>query len=59
MVQQKKELSLAEVGRTSGPLAWSRACAHIGWNTGLRPLTATVSGCVLRSVAKEEGHASG
>lgn len=29
MVQQKKELSLAEVGRTSNPLPWSRAlCSH-------------------------------
>lgn len=32
---------------------------HIGWNTEFCTLTATVCGCVLRSVARKEDHASG
>lgn len=52
MVQQKKELSLGRVSKDIQPLSLSpRYYGHIGQNTELCPLTATVSGFVWRSVA--------
>ncbi|EAW70676.1 hCG2012845 [Homo sapiens] len=58
MVQQKGELSRGG-GKHIQPTSPSpRHYGHIGQNTELCPQTATVSGCVLRSVAGEECHTS-
>lgn len=51
--------SLGRGGKDIQPLTQSWHYDHIGRNTELCTLIATVSGCVPRSVAREEGHASG
>lgn len=59
MVQQKGSVAWAGMGRTPGPRPSSRALGSHWLEMELCPLTATVSGSVSRSVAKEEGPASG
>lgn len=59
MVQQKRERSLGGRRKAVQPIPSPRALGSHWLETELCPLTATVSGSVSRSVAKEEGPASG